>query len=325
MKGLFFWFGLVSGMAAVSTPVLAQANSYPDRPIHMIVPFAPGGTVDIIGRLVADSMSMDLGQTVVVENRGGAGSALGTARAAAATPDGYTIIVNNIGLAVNETLRPDRGYNALKDLAPVSMIAIVPSVLVVNNNVPAKSVQDFLALARSQPGKLTFGSAGVGSSTHLSMAYLQSVAQIKLLHVPYRGGGPALTNAIAGEVQSVLVPIPPAFSHIKGGRLRPLGVTSSARASALPNVPTISEAGVPGFEYTTWFGLLAPTGTPKPTIARLNQAIVRGLETPALREKLAAQGAEPQSSTPEEFRELIATEVDKWNKVIAEAGIGKSK
>lgn len=324
MKRHFFWIGLVAGISIVSTPVLAaQADTYPGRPIRLIVPFSPGGTSDLAARFVGAKLTEELGQQLVVDNRGGAGSALGTALAAAATPDGYTLILNNIGLAVNETLRPDRSYNALTDLAPISLIGISPSVLVVNNKLPVKSVKDLLDLAKAQPGKVAFGSAGVGSSTHLSMAYLQSVAKIELLHVPYKGGGPAVLDAIAGNVQCVLAPIPTIFAHVKAGRLRPLGVTSSKRSSTLPELPTISEAGVPGFEYSTWFGLLAPAKTPKAIITRLNQATVKGLGSDDLREKLLAQGLEPQPTTPEGFRNLIASEIDKWRKVIESAGIGR--
>lgn len=324
VKRHFFWIGLVAGISIVSTPVLAaQADTYPARPIRLIVPFSPGGTSDLAARFVGAKLTEELGQQLVVDNRGGAGSALGTALAAAATPDGYTLILNNIGLAVNETLRPDRSYNALKDLAPISLIGISPSVLVVNNKLPVKSIKDLLDLAKAQPGKVAFGSAGVGSSTHLSMAYLQSVAKIELLHVPYKGGGPAVLDAIAGNVQCVLAPIPTIFAHVKAGRLRPLGVTSSKRSSTLPELPTISEAGVPGFEYSTWFGLLAPAKTPKAIITRLNQATVKGLGSDDLREKLLAQGLEPQPTTPEGFRNLIASEIDKWRKVIESAGIGR--
>lgn len=324
VKRHFFWIELVAGISIVSTPVLAaQADTYPARPIRLIVPFSPGGTSDLAARFVGAKLTEELGQQLVVDNRGGAGSALGTALAAAATPDGYTLILNNIGLAVNETLRPDRSYNALKDLAPISLIGISPSVLVVNNKLPVKSVKDLLDLAKAQPGKVAFGSAGVGSSTHLSMAYLQSVAKIELLHVPYKGGGPAVLDAIAGNVQCVLAPIPTIFAHVKAGRLRPLGVTSSKRSSTLPELPTISEAGVPGFEYSTWFGLLAPAKTPKAIITRLNQATVKGLGSDDLREKLLAQGLEPQPTTPEGFRNLIASEIDKWRKVIESAGIGR--
>jgi tripartite-type tricarboxylate transporter receptor subunit TctC len=324
MNSRFFKISLLAAISASSTQVLtAQAANFPERPIRLIVPFSPGGTTDFSARLVADALTRELGQQLVVDNRGGAGSALGTQMATEATPDGYTIILNNIGLAVNETLRPKRGYRALEDLTPISLVGVAPSVLVVNKDTPFKSVADLVRLAKAQPGKIPFGSAGAGSSTHLSMSYLQSVAQIKLLHVPYKGGGPAVTAMISGEVQAVLTPIPTAYPHIKSGRVRPLAVSGSKRSSVLPDLPTIAEAGVTGFEFSTWFGLLAPAGTPKAYIAHLNQATVKALRSPELGKKLQAAGMEPQPTTPDEFAALIRSEIAKWRKVIEEAGIPK--
>lgn len=316
------FISLISAMCAAPAAVAASSTAdYPERPIRAIVPFAPGGTSDFVGRLVGDGLSEELGQQLVVDNRGGAGSALGTKLAVEANADGYTIIVNNIGLAVNETLRPDRGYVALKALTPISLVGFTPSVLVVNSNSPFKSVKDLLAAAKAQPAKISFGSAGVGSSTHLSMAYLQSVADIKLLHVPYKGGGPAVRAMMGGEVQCVLSPIPTVFSHIKAGRLRPLAVSGSKRSSALPDLPPISEAGVPGYEFNTWYGLLAPAGTPKAIISRLNEAARKALTNPELQKKLRTAGLDPQPTTPEAFGKLIRTEIEKWREVIDEAGI----
>jgi tripartite-type tricarboxylate transporter receptor subunit TctC len=310
--------------AAASSLASAQSTAqFPTRPIRVIVPFAPGGTSDFVGRLVGEGLMQQLGQQLVVDNRGGAGSALGTKLAAQANPDGYTLIVNNIGLAVNETLRPDRGYEALKALTPVSLVGFTPSVLVVNSNTPYKSVKDWVAAARANPGKISFGSAGAGSSTHLSMAYLQSVAKIKLLHVPYKGGGPAVTAMIGGEVQCVMTPIPTVFGHIKANRLRALAVSGSKRSASLPDLPVISEAGVPGYEFNTWYGLLAPAGTPKPVIKRLNEAARKALTNPDLAKKLQTAGLDPEPTTPEEFGKLIRSEIEKWRKVIKEAGIGK--
>lgn len=322
MKEYSFWIGLVAALAAVSSHVLAaQAGAYPNRPIRIIVPFSVGGTSDLVARLVGARLGDELGVQAVVDNRGGGGSTLGTALAAAANPDGHTIIVNNIGLAVNETLYPKRPYQALRDLTPISLVGSAPSLLVVNRDLPFKSLAEFIAAAKAEPGKIAFGSAGAGSSTHLSMAYLQSMAKIELHHVPYKGGGPAVIDLIAGHVQSVLVPIPTVFAHVKAGRLRALGVTSGQRSPSVPELPTISEAGVPGFEYSTWFGLLAPAGTPKAVIARLNQATVKALGAGDLREKLQSQGLDPQSTTPEKFGELIRSEIVKWRKVIETAGI----
>lgn len=322
MKKYLFRFGMVAALSAVSGHVpAAQTGSFPSRPIRVIVPFSVGGTSDLVARLVGAKLGEELGVQLVVDNRGGGGSTLGTALAAEATPDGHTIIVNNIGLAVNETLRPERPYRALRDLAPISLVGFSPSVLVVNKDLPAKNVAEFIALAKAQPGKIAFGSAGAGSSTHLSMAYLQSVAKIELHHVPYKGGGPAVIDAIAGHVQCVLVPVPTVYGHLKAGRLRGLGVTGSKRSSTVPELPTIAEAGVPGYEFSTWFGLLAPSRTPKAVITRLNQATVKSLGAGELRGKLQSQGLDPQPSTPEEFGKFIRSEIVKWKKVIETAGI----
>jgi tripartite-type tricarboxylate transporter receptor subunit TctC len=323
MKKLSVWLALFAATATASGHVLAaQADAYPNRPIRMIVPFSVGGTSDLVARLVGGKLTEELGQQVVVDNRGGGGSTVGTALVASANPDGYTIIVNNIGLAVNETLRPERSYNALKDLAPISLVGFTPSILVVNNEVPAKTMAEFVALAKAQPGKIAFGSAGAGSSTHLSMAFLQSVAKIELLHVPYKGGGPAVRDAIAGHVQCVLAPIPTVYGHLKAGRLKALGITSTKRADALPDVPPIADT-VPGYEFNTWYGLLAPAGTPKAVIARLNQATVKVLKSKDLHDKLVQQSLDPQPTTPAEFGKLIRAEIKKWGDVIESAGITK--
>ena len=324
MKKHFFSIAMTAALAAAATQAPTAHAAFPERPIRMIVPFSPGGTTDFAARIVADALTSVLGQQLVVDNRGGAGSALGTSLAVGAPPDGYTLLLGNIGLAVNETLRPRRGYVALKDLTPISVVGLAPSVLVVNKDTPYKTVADLVKAARGQPGKIPFGSAGAGSSTHLSMSYLQSLAKIKLLHVPYKGGGPAVRAMMGGEVQAVLTPIPTAFPHIKGGRLRPLGVTSSKRSAVLPDLPTIAESGVPGFEFSTWFGLLAPAGTPKAVITRLNEATVAALKSPELRKRLQTAGMEPHPTTPAEFSALIRSEIAKWRKVIEDANIPKA-
>lgn len=320
MQKRFFSIALIAALATISTQILA-AQAYPQRPIRFIVPYSVGGTSDLIGRLLGARLTEVLGVQLVVDNRGGAGSTLGTALAAQANPDGYTIILNNIGLAVNETLRPKRAYVALQDLVPISLAGFASSVLVVNNNLPAKNIAEFVALAKKEPGKIAFGSAGAGSSTHLSMAYFQSVAGIQLHHVPYKGGGPAVRDAIAGNVQCVMAPIPTVFGHLKAGRLRGLGLTGRSRSAVLPDMPTIAESGVPGYEFSTWYGVLAPAKTPKAVIARLNEAVVTSLSPGPTREKLEAAGLDPNSSTPEVFRKLIQSEIVKWRKVIESAGI----
>ena len=315
---------LALAMAAWTSICAAQNDRYPTRSIRMIVPFAPGGTSDVVGRLVGEALGKELGQQIVVDNRGGAGSVLGTQLAAQDNPDGYTIIINNIGLAVNETLRPDRNYEALKAFAPISLVGDGPSVFVVSNNSPFKTLKDLVAAARANPGKISYGSAGAGSSTHLSMAYLESVAKIRLLHVPYKGGGPAVTAMIGGEVQCVLTPIPTVIGHIKAGRLRPLAVSATKRTSSLPDLPLITESGVPGYDFSTWYGLLAPAGTPKAVVNRLNDAARKALMSADLSKKLEGVGMDPAPTTPDEFAKFLRTEIEKWRRVIQEAGIAKS-
>jgi tripartite-type tricarboxylate transporter receptor subunit TctC len=314
-------FGLVIGVAAtlcaVSSHVLAaQAGAYPQRPIRIIVPAPVGGTMDAVARIVSARLSEELGVQLVVDNRGGGGGTLGTALAAGATPNGYTVIISNIGLAANETLSPKRNYVALKDLAPISLIGFAPSVLVANGHLPAKNVAEFLALARDQPRKIAYGSAGTGSPTHLAMAYLQGMAKIELHHIPYKGAGPALVDTIAGNVQCVLAPVPAVHGHVKAGRLRGLGITGSRRSASAPDLPTIAESGVPGYEFSAWYGLLAPAGTPKAVIARLNQALISSLYPGPAREELRSQGFDAETSTPEQFRDFIRAEITKWKHVI---------
>jgi len=312
--------------AALVLAMTMQAQAvYPERPIRVIVPFAPGGTADLVARILGDALSRELAQQVVVDNRGGAGGAVGTQLAARAIPDGHTLLLHNVGLAVSETLQPDRGYEALKALAPVTLAGNTPSVLVVNVNAPFRSVADWLAAARRAPGKVSFGSAGTGSSTHLSMSYLQSVAKIELLHVPYKGGGPAVQALMGGEVNCVLSPVPTVSGHLKAGRLRALGVSSAKRVPALPDVPTIAEAGVPGFAFEAWYGLFTTAGTPKPVIQRINAAARKALESAEVSRKLEAAGLDPEPTSPEAFEKLLRSEIEKWRKVVTESGIATTR
>jgi tripartite-type tricarboxylate transporter receptor subunit TctC len=309
-------------LAAIPQSGLAEKTTYPERPIRFIVPYAPGGTADFVARIVADGLTRELGEQVVVDNRAGAASTLGMALAAEATPDGYTIAINNIGLAVNETLRPHRSYQALKDLTPISLVGFTPSVLVVNKNLAAKTTADLIRLAKSQPGTIPYGSAGAGSSTHLSMTLFEKMAGISLLHVPYKGGGPAIKAMIAGEVQCALVPIPTAYPHIQSGLVRPLAVTGTKPSAALPGVPPIAQT-VPGYEFTSWYGLLAPHGTPATIIEKLDRAAVATLSTPEVTSKLQKAGLDAQGSTPSEFGRLIRSEIAKWRDVIESSHIAK--
>lgn len=313
---------LAALLAAIAQTGLAEKSAYPERPIRFIVPYSPGGTSDFVARIVAEGLTHELGQQVVVDNRAGAASTLGMALAAEATPDGYTIAINNIGLAVNETLRPHRSYDALKDLTPVSLVGFTPSVLVVNKNLAARTTADLIRLAKSQPGTIPYGSAGAGSSTHLSMTLFEKMAGIRLLHVPYKGGGPAIKAMMAGEVQCALVPIPTAYPHIQSGLVRPLAVTGTKPSPALPRVPTIAQT-VPGYEFTTWYGLLVPHGTAPAIVERLNRAAVAALHAPEVTSRLQKAGLDAQSSTPAEFGRLVRSEIAKWHEIIETSHIAK--
>jgi tripartite-type tricarboxylate transporter receptor subunit TctC len=308
-------------LAAATFGTAVQAQDYPTRPVRLIVPFAPGGTSDIVGRLVAAKLTENLGQQVVVDNRAGAGATIGTRIATEAAPDGYTLIIAHMGLAFNETLHPGRGYEAAKALTAVSLVGATPSAIVVNNDVPIKSVKELIAHARAHPGKLAYGSGGLGGTSHLSVELFQSVAKVKLTHVPYKGAGPAMIDLIAGEVQLGIPTFPSAIGHARAGRLRVLAVTGARRSPAAPDVPTVIEAGLPGYTYSTWYAVWTRAGTPQPVIARLNQAAVKALGTAELREKLAAQGVDPESSTPEHMNNLLREDIKRWAKIIKDAGI----
>ena len=301
--------------------IAAQAQSYPERPIRLIVPFAPGGTSDLVARVVGTKLGDDLGQTVIVDNRGGAGSTLGTALAARAAPDGYTLLISHIALAINQTLYTKLPYNAVKDLAAISKLGVSPSVVVVNNKLPAKNMRELIALAKKEPGKLNYGSAGVGSSGHLSVALLEHVAGVNFTHVPYKGGGPSVAATITGEVQLSIPVMASAANHAKAGRVRLLAVTSAKRSQAFPDLPTAQESGVPGYVYETWFGLFAPAGTPKAIIAKLNQATVKALDTKEVRDQLLSQGVEADSSSPQELSKTLREETVTWATIIKNAGI----
>jgi tripartite-type tricarboxylate transporter receptor subunit TctC len=298
-----------------------QAQNYPSRPIRLIVPFEPGGTSDLLGRLVGARLKDALGQSVIIDNRGGAGGTLGANLAAHALPDGYTLLITHVGLAINETLYSKLGYNAARDLAPITRIGDTPNAVVVTAALPAQTLQDLVAMGRKTPGKLDYGSAGVGSAGHLAVALLEHVSGARYSHIPFKGGGPSMIATVGGQVHFAIPAFPTAVPHIKTGKIRMLAVTGTRRAPTMPEVPTVAEAGVPGSEFTIWFAAYAPAGTPKAIISRLNQAIVKSLETPEMREQLAKSGVDPESSTPEELARYLRSEITKWAKVIKASGI----
>ena len=299
----------------------AAAAPYTNRPIRLIVPFAAGGTSDLMGRVVGARLGEVLGTTLVVDNRGGAGGTIGAMLTAQAAPDGYTLLLPHVGLAINETLYAKKQYNALTDLAPISLLGDTPSAVVVTNALPVKSVQELIALARKQPEKLSYGSAGVGSAAHLAMALFEYSAGIRFNHIPFKGGGPSLIATVAGQVDVSVPAYPTAVPHLKAGRLRILAVTGRNREPTIPDVPTVSEAGVPGYAFDIWFAMFAPAATPKPIVTFLNREIVKALAAPGMREKLAQTGVNAGTSTPEHLGKHLHAEVAKWAKIIKSANV----
>jgi tripartite-type tricarboxylate transporter receptor subunit TctC len=309
--------GLLLSLAAAA----AGADAYPTKLIRMIVPFPAGGTTDILARSVGQKLGEALGQQVIIDNRPGAGGNIGSDMVAKAAPDGYTLLMGTVGThAINPSLYPKMPYDHVKDFAPIALVAGVPNVLVVNPSVEAKSMQELIALAKAKPGQLSFASSGNGTSIHLSAELFKTMAGVDMLHVPYKGSAPALTDLIGGQVNLMFDNLTSSLSYIKAGKLRALAVTSSKRSPALPDVPTIAEAGLPGFEASSWFGVFAPAGTPPEIIARLNKEIVKALSSAELKERLAGQGAEAVGDSPEQFAAHIKSETAKWAKVVKASG-----
>ena len=306
--------------AACAIPLDAAAQVYPSRPIRFIVPFPPGGGNDIVGRIVALKLAEALGQPVVVDNRGGAGGTIGTDITAKSPADGYTVLINNISLAVNATLFAKLPYDTLKDLAPITLVGRQPNLLVVHPAVPAHSIAELLALAKAKPRQLNYGSGGVGTASHLATELLKLMTSVDLVHVPYKGLGPALTDLMGGQVQLIISTMASALPQVKAGKLRPLAVTTAKRSVFFPEVPTMDEAGVRGYEFNTWYGLLVPAGTPRPVVERLNKETARVLGSAAVKEQFTPQGIEVAPGTPEEFGAYLKTEVQKWAQVVKASG-----
>ena len=311
--------GLIAACAGAGAQQSAQA--YPSRSIRMIVPFAPGGGTDIIARLVAEQVSNAWGQPIVVDNRGGGGGTIGTHLAVKATPDGYTMVVCSLGLTYAPALYPKLPFDPRKDLTPISRLASQPFVYVVAPGLEAKSMKELVDLAKSKPGQIRYGSGGAGGASHLGTALLSTVTGIDMVHVPYKGTAPALTAMLAGEIHVQLIGIATALPHVKSGRMRALGVSGGKRSQVVPDVPTVAEAGVPGYEFDVWYGMLYPAGVPKAIVQKANLEINRALQSPALAKRLASLGLEPAGNTPEEFRKLIDSEIAKWHKVVKAANI----
>jgi tripartite-type tricarboxylate transporter receptor subunit TctC len=314
---------LLTSLVALALPAaqaLAQ-KSYPNKAIRMIVPFAPGGSNDIMGRLVAAKLTESMGQQVVVDNRPGASGIVGTDLAAKAAPDGYTVLVMSLTFTVNPSIRSKLPYDTEKDLVPVTLIASAPLILVVHPSLPVKSVKEFIAYAKANPGKLNFGSGGPGSTPHLAGEMLKTMAGLEMIHVPYKGGGPALADLVGGQIQLMLENIPSTLPFVKSGKLRVLAVTSKKRSPTVPDVPTLDEAALKGYELTGWNGLFVPRGTPRAIVNQLHAETVKALAAPDLKERLAAMSAEPGGESPEKFAVFVKAEIRKWAKIAKEAGL----
>ena len=314
----------LSGLAApaVAAPATAAGPAYPSKPIRIVVTYAPGGSTDVVARLLANPLTEILGQQIVIDNRGGAGGIIGTEIVARAVPDGYTLLFGtSAGLTINPLLQRKLPYLVERDFAPISLVVVNPQVLVAYPGLAANTIVELIKLARSRPGQINYASPGVGSPNHMGMELLKAMTGIDLVHVPYKGGAPASTDLIAGQVSLLFNSIPSVLQHMRSGRLKALAVGSAVRSPAIPEIPTVAEAGVPGFEYATWYGLFAPAGTPREIIARLNAAAGKALLAPELALPLRAQGSEPRPTTPEELARFMRVEHSRWERVVKTTGL----
>ena len=319
------WFDLgvsICALAAISTHGPASAQSYPQKPVRIVVGVPAGGTTDVVARLLGHKLGELLGQQVVIENRGGAGGNIGAELVAKAPPDGYTLFLATIGtMAINPSLYSKMPFDTLRDFAAISQLTSMPQLLVVHPSVPVKTVKELIAYAKSRPGQLTFASGGGGTAIHLAGELFKTMAGVEMVHVAYKGGGPAMTDLIGGQVSLMFDQILTSLPHVQSGRLRGLAVTTANRSPAAPQIPTIAEAALPGYAVTTWHGLLAPAGTPREIVNRLSSEAAKALQNPDIRDRFAAQGVDPVSSTPEQFSALMKSELEKWRKVIAASGM----
>lgn len=316
--------GIATGAGILMSPISALAQSeYPNRPIKLIVGFAPGGSTDIVGRIVAQKLGERLGQTIVVENRAGAGGTIGADATAKAPPDGYTLTLGTTSThAISAGVYSKLPYNPVTDFTPISLVAITPYLLVVNPQVQARNLNEFITLAKSQPGKMNYASAGNGTATHLAMEMLKDAAKVDLVHIPYKGNAPADGAILAGDVQAVFGSMPALLQNAKANKVRPLAVGTATRSPALPDVPTVAEQGYPGFEAALWLGIMGPANMPKPVVDRLHREIVTIVATPEFKAAMDANGAEPiASKSPDEFREMLRGQVDKYVKITKAIGI----
>ncbi|MEI6721410.1 MAG: tripartite tricarboxylate transporter substrate binding protein [Betaproteobacteria bacterium] len=308
--------------ALLASSANAFAQAWPAKPVRIIVPYPPGGSADILARAIGQKLAEGLGQSVVIDNRPGAGTAIGAEATARATPDGYTILLGTVSShAINPALNPGLKYDPVKDFAPISMVASIPFVLLAHPSLPARTVPELISMAKAKPGSLNFSSAGSGTSNHLAGELFKSMTGTFMVHIPYKGSAPALTDLLAGQVNLMFDLMLTAQPHVKSGAARALAVTGLERSAALPNIPTVSESGVPGFEVSAWFGLFAPAGTPAGIVGTLNTETVKATRAADLRERLASQGADAVSNTPEQFSAYVRDELAKWTRVVKASGM----
>jgi tripartite-type tricarboxylate transporter receptor subunit TctC len=319
--------GVTTAAFAVQGPLEpAYAQTYPNRAITLVIPFAPGGSTSIVGRVIADKMSETLGEKVVIDNRPGAGGTVGTKAVAKSDPDGYTLVLGYTGtLAIGPSLYKNAGYDPRNDFAPIGLIGNAPNSLVVHPSFPAKTIAELIAYARANPGKISFGSSGAGSASHITGEYFAASAGIELVHIPYKGTGPALTDLLGGHIPMAFGPIPASHANVSAGLLRALAVTSLIRSSLLPDVPTISESGLQGFEASLHYGLAAPANTPRPIIDRLYKALRAALDSPEVKKQLAQDGIEPTPGRPEDYADFIDKDEKKWSQLIKASGVEQER
>ena len=309
------------GLAVAMSGGAAMAQAWPSKPVSLIVPFPPGGTTDVLARALADKLTLSLGQTVIVESKPGAGATIGADYVAKAKPDGYTLLVGAVHHTIASSVYKKLPYDFQKDLAPITTIALVPNVLVVNANTPAKNVAELVALAKAKPGQYNYGSNGNGTAQHLIGTQFQNLTGTDLVHVPYKGSGPLATDLLGGQINMSFDTVTPVLQHIKSGKLRALAVTTAKRSSALPDVPTLEEAGLKGFDIGTWFGVLAPVATPKDVLARLSAEMVKVIQSPDFRKRMEEIGAEPIGNSAEQMAQQIRGETEKFAKLVKEAKV----
>lgn len=310
---------MIGLLAAVTLPAAAQA--YPDRPIRLVVPYAPGGGTDLTSRLIAQRLTERFRQQVVVDNRAGGASNIGAEIVARSTPDGYTLMMAGISFSINTSIFFKLGYDPIRDFDPVSLVATVPLIAVVHPSVPAASIKELIALAKAKPGTLNYASGGTGTANHIAGELFKYMTGTNIVHVPYKGGGPALADVVGGHAQVLFNTMTSTVGFMNSGKLRALAVTGKQRSPGVPNLPTVAEAGVPGYDVGAWFGIVVPKGTPRPIVMKLNDEIVRITRTQEAREQFTAQGAEAVGSTPEDFARHLRIEIDKWAKVAKAAGM----